>query len=186
MSKGTTPKFRVSYPNVFKPRRNELNGKDEYSVVALFKKGEDLSKLKKLVQEAAEKEFGKDPKKWPKNMRSPFRDQAERSKVNEETGQEYLPDGYEAGAIFINLKSAHKPGVVDGQVQPILDEAEFYPGCYAIASVNAYAYNQKGNAGVSLGLQNIQKVAEGEPFGGRSKAEDDFAAVPAEDASSLF
>ena len=59
MSKGTTPKFRVSYPNVFKPRRNELNGKDEYSVVALFKKGEDLSKLKKLVQEAAEKRIRK-------------------------------------------------------------------------------------------------------------------------------
>lgn len=186
MANVVTPEFRVSFPVVFAPRKNELNGKMEYSIVALFKKGEDLSKLKKACQEAIEKKWGVDQKKWPKNLRLPFRDQNEREKLNEETGKMFLPDGYEAGAIFLNLKSSQKPGVVDQKVQPIIDQAEFYAGCYAIASVNPFAYSQAGNNGVSLGLQNIQKVRDGEPFGGRTKAENDFAPVENGDSTSLF
>jgi hypothetical protein len=44
-------------------------------------------------------------------------------------------------------------------------------------SVNFYPYNQAGNKGVGAGLQNVQKVADGEPLSGRSRAEDDFSAV---------
>ena len=31
-----------------------------------------------------------------------------------------------------------------------------------------------GNNGVACGLNNVQKVADGEPLTGRSRAEDDF------------
>lgn len=166
-----TPKFRASYPNVFKPRRNELNGKDEYSVVALFPKGTNLEPLKKAATEAIVKKWGVDKAKWPTNLKSPFRDQKERAKDG------VLPAGHEEGAIFINFKSAQKPQVVDQNVQLILDETEFYAGVYAIASVNAYAYDQKGNRGVAFGLGNIQKVKDGEPLGGRTRAQDDFKAI---------
>lgn len=185
MANVVTPPFRVSYPAVFQAKKNDLNGKMEYSLVALFKKGEDLTKLKMAVKECIEAKLGKDQAKWPKNLRMPFRDQAEREKINEETGKPFLPDGYEAGAIFLNLKSSQRPGVVDQSVQPIMDEADFYPGCWAQASVNPFYYDQKGNKGVSLGLQNIQKVKDGDPLGGRTKAESDFAPV-AQDSSSLF
>lgn len=170
-----TPKFRVSYPNVFKARKNELNGKEEFSVVALFDKGADLTALKKAAQEATIKKWGADKTKWPTNIRSPFRDQGEREKEGT------LPAGHEKGAIFMNFKSTQKPGVVDQQVQPIIDEADFYAGCYAIASVNAYAYDQKGNRGVSFGLGNLQKVKDGEPLGGRTRAQDDFAPIAVEE-----
>lgn len=166
-----TPEFRCSYPNVFKPRRNELSGQDEYSVVALFPKGADLSALKKAAQEAIIKKWGADKAKWPANLKSPFRDQNERAKEGS------LPSGYETGAIFMNLKSKQRPQVVDQNVQAIIDETEFYAGCYAKASVNAYAYDQKGNRGVSFGLGNIQKVKDGEPLGGRTRAQDDFKAI---------
>lgn len=186
-----TPVFRVSYPNVFKAKINELSGQAEYSLVALFKKGEDLSVLKAAAQAAMEKKWGTDKGKWPKTLRSPFRDQGERAK--ESDGKTTLPEGYEEGAIFINLKSKERPGLVDQKVQDIIEETEFYAGCFARAKVNAYAYDAKGNKGVSFGLQNLQKVKDGDSLSGRTKAQDDFAPIEnlegekvSSDATSLF
>lgn len=178
MANINTPTFRVSYPNVFKAKKNDLNGKDEFSVVALFKKGEDLSALKAAAQKAIVDKWGPDKAKWPTNLRSPFRDQAERAK--EVDGKRILPAGHEEGAIFLNLKSSQRPGVVDQNVQDIIDESQFYAGCFARASVNAYAYDQKGNRGVSFGLGNIQKVKDGDPLGNRAKPEQDFAPIQVE------
>lgn len=169
-----TPKFRVSFPNVFKPRLNDQNGKQEYSIVALFKKGENLDALKKLAQNAIEKKWGNDPKKWPVNLRSPFRLQEERRKDG------VLPLGYEEGAVFVNLKSIQRPGLVDASVQDIIQETDFYAGCWARATVSAYAYGGPGTsfaAGVAFGLGNVQKMEEGVPLGGRTKPEDDFQAI---------
>lgn len=172
--KVNTPQFRVSFPNVFAPQKNQFNGKEEYTLVALFPKGADLTVLKKAAQAAIIAKWP-DESKRPKEIRTPFRDQAEKAKTVD--GKQVLRDGYEEGAIFMNLKSNKRPSVVDQNVQAILDESEFYPGCWAIASVNAYAYDVVGNAGVSFGLNNIQKVKDGDPLGGRSRPEEDFAPV---------
>lgn len=179
MANVNTPAFRVSYPNVFKPRKNDLNDKMEYSIVALFKKGEDLTKLKEACQKAIVDKWGPDKTKWPKNLRTPFRLQEERAK--EVDGKRILPAGHEEGAVFLNLKSNRKPGVVDQNVQDIINEEEFYAGCWARASVNAFAYSQKGNNGVSFGLGNIQKVKDGEPLGNRARPEEDFAPIQSDE-----
>lgn len=170
-SKVTTPEFRVSYPNVLKPKLNKLSGQSEYSLVALFPKGADLSKLIAAAKEAMEEEWGSDKAKHPKNLRTPFRDQAEKEKDGT------LPSGHEAGAIFINLKSKQRPGVIDRTGNDILEESDFYAGCFAHATVVAYTYDNAGNKGVSFGLQNIQKLKEGEPLGGRTKPQNDFAPI---------
>jgi len=170
-----TPEFRVSFPNVFKPKKNELSGEDEYSVQALFPKGCDMSGLKAAAEAAVVKKWGADKSQWPSNLRTPFRLQDERAKVVE--GKKVMPPGHEEGAIFLNLKSKQRPGVVDKSVQPIIDETEFYSGCYARATISAYAYDAKGNRGVAFGLGNIQKTRDGEPLGGRMKAEDEFAPI---------
>lgn len=166
-----TPVFVSSYPKLFKPELNKLNNKNEYSVVALFKKGEDLSNLKKAAEEVLIENLGADKTKWPKNLKSPFRDQADKEKEG------VMPAGHEKGAVFLTLKTTQKPGVVDSNVQPIIDEAEFYAGCHAIASVRAGYYDHAGNKGVAFYLQNIQKVKDGEPLSGRAKAETEFAPV---------
>jgi hypothetical protein len=177
-----TPMFRVSYPNVFKAMKNKLSGKDEFSVVALFKKGEDLSTLKAAAQQAIIDKWGPDKEKWPKNLRSPFRDQGEMAK--DVDGKRILPAGHEEGAIFLRLKSQQRPGVVDQNVQDIIDESQFYAGCYARASINAFAYDQAGNRGVSFGLGNVQKMRDGEPLGNRAKPEQDFAPIAVDDSGS--
>jgi hypothetical protein len=177
-----SPEFRVAFPKVFKAERNDLNGKDEFSVVALFAKGADLSKMKAAAKAAAEKKWGADPKKWPKNLRDPFRDQGDREKEDDD-GNAYLPAGYEKGAFYLNLKSTKRPGLVDAKVQDIIDETDFYGGCYARAQVNAFAYDNKGNAGVSFGLNHVQKLKDGESFGaGARNPADVFEAVGGDSA----
>jgi hypothetical protein len=80
-----------------------------------------------------------------------------------------------ADAYFINANSATAPGIVDASCDPILDRSEVYSGVYGRASVNFYAFNSNGNRGIAVGLNNLQKLRDGEPLGGKSRAEDDFA-----------
>lgn len=196
-----TPVFRVSYPNVFKAKLNKLSKKEEYNLVALFDKGADLKALEKeclrvlvekwgdgTVVKGAPHKHGNFYFKTAKSsiaIRLPFRDQGERD--NPEKG---LPAGYVPGAMFMNLKSNQKPGLVDQKNQDIIDESQFYAGCYAKAAVNPFAYDQAGNRGVSFGLQAIQKVKEGEPLGNRVNPQEAFQPIEevdsGESAESLF
>lgn len=171
-----TPEFRASFPALVSARRNELSGKDEFSVVALFKRGEDLSGLKKACEDALIEKFG--PKaSWPKGLKTPFRDQVEKARDG------VLPPGHESGAIFCTFKTTQKPGIVDGDLHAIIDPAKIYGGCYMKASVRpgVYEFRQNGKVisrGVSLWLQNIQVTRDGEPFGSpRVQAMDEFAPV---------
>jgi len=171
-----TPKFRVSFPSVFQASAAPGSDKKHYSVVAIFDKksltsdpvAKDLFlKMKQAMQECAREEWGD---KIPKDLKNPFRD-----------GGEKETPGYGPDTIFITFKTEEKngrPGLVDQNMQRITEEGIFYPGCYAHATVNPYAWTYMGKSGISFGLQNLQKVADGEPLGGgRAKAEDDFSAV---------
>lgn len=84
-------------------------------------------------------------------------------------------DAAYANCYFINANSAAAPGIVDADRQPIIDRSEVYSGVYGRASINFYAFNSNGNKGIACGLNNLQKIKDGEPLGGRSRAEDDFA-----------
>ena len=90
-----------------------------------------------------------------------------------------------AGCYFINANSATKPGVVDASCQPIHDTSELYSGIYGRASINFYAFNANGNKGIACGLNNLQKLRDGEPLGGKSRAEDDFADMDDDDDDFL-
>lgn len=173
-----TPEFRVSYPYLFQPQQpmaNSASKDPKYSVVMLFPKGADLSKLKAAAEAAGAEKWGADKTKWPKGLRSPFRDQGEKES-----------EGYVAGAIFVTATSKQKPGIVNAGVQPIIDSSEVYAGCYGRATVRAYAYDNAGNRGVAFGLQNFQKTRDGESLSGRMKAEEEFdpvASAVAEDGA---
>lgn len=80
-----------------------------------------------------------------------------------------------AGHYFLNANSATAPGIVDADCQPILTRSEVYSGVYGRASISFYAFNSSGNRGVACGLNNLQKIRDGEPLGGRASAESDFS-----------
>jgi hypothetical protein len=166
-----TGEFRVSFPHVFEARAAAEGQTPKFSVVLLFPKATDLSALKAACQAAVKAKWGDKP---PKGLRSPFRD-----------GDEKDLDGY-AGMIYVQASAQDRPGLVDANVQPIgLDrKEEFYAGCYARATIRAFAYDKNGNKGVSFALQNVQKLKDGEPFGSKRKAEDDFEAVAGATASA--
>lgn len=166
-----TPKFRVSFPNLEKPK--SFQGQDaKFSITMLFPKDIDLKELNRAAFKAKVEKWGKDKSKWPKRLRTPFRD-----------GDVDKPDmtGY-PGCIFVtaSAKEDNPPGMVDRQRERI-DAKEIYAGCYARASLIAFAYDTAGNCGVSFSLQNIQKWADGKKFSGKKDAEDEFDSI--EDAS---
>ena len=164
-----TPECRFSYPNVFRARQVNNVGEPKYSISLLFPKGADLSKLKQAAEAAAREKWGKD---LPKNLRSPFL-KAETLRDNASKPQLELEDGM----VVIRASSKQRPGLVDASMQDIIDESQFYAGCYGRASLRAFCYEQQGNRGVSFGLQNVQKLRDGEPLAGRTRPQDDFEPV---------
>lgn len=176
-----TPPFRISFPAIFEKKMNNLSKKMEYSCVALWPPGADMSGIKAAIFEAGKSAWGPDPAKWPKpasglKMRSPLRDQGEKEKVDENTGEKFLPPGHVKGAMFANMKAAKdKPGIIDQKKRPITEPDDIYAGCWVRASINAYAYSQGGNVGIALGLNGIQKVKDDEPFSGRGRVEDQMS-----------
>ncbi len=187
MTKVVTPAGRTMYVNVFNAKENKMSGKLEYSLVLALPKGANLSVLEKAIVEAAENKWGKDKSTWPK-IKSPLRSNEEKR-----TADAKLPPGFEEGGHFITLKSKDRPGLVDANLNDIIAEQDFYSGCWAMAQVSAYAYDQVGNRGVSFGLLHLQKVKDGEPLTGRQKAADVFAPIEGDaaptatnSANSLF
>jgi hypothetical protein len=187
-----TPEFRVSYSSVFKPA--ELSKK--YELAAIFQVAEtekskaagtkivNIDDLKTLCRNVAIEKYGADRTKWPPvgdgvgMLKFPFREGTETAKKD--------VDGYGPGTIFVTLSSkTQRPGIVesfkgpDGRPAPLGAESDFYDGCYARAVVNAYWWEFAGKFGISLGLQNLQKLRDGERFGGRGDASAAFEPIDA-------
>ncbi len=165
-----TPQARLAFPHLFTAELNDLSGKMEFSTVALFPKGADLTEMKAAAQAAVIAKWGADPDKWPKPLKSPFRDQGE-------GGRSEKYSGYEAGATFVTFKSQNRPGVVDANVKAIIDPSKVYAGVWAIICTNCYAYDNKGNRGVAFGLEHVQIVKDDEPLDGRTKVESAFKPI---------
>lgn len=164
MKKVITPEFRVSFEHVFDAHAFK-GAEAKYSITMLYDKSADLAAMKKAVRNAAVEKFGPDWKN--KGLRLPFRNGDEKTDM----------DGY-AGKIFISASTKQRPQVIDAKKSPLTKEdGAFYSGCYARASLIAFAYDHLGNKGVSFSLQNVQKLRDGERFSGRKNAVDEFDSV---------
>lgn len=168
-TKVITGKVRLSYAHLFKPTAIAEGQEPKYSVSLLIPKTdkETIRKINAAIEAAKQAGASLWGGKIPANLKTPLRD-----------GDEERPDQPEyAGHYFLNASSKQKPGVVDKHLNEVIDSTEVYSGCYARASINFYGFNQAGNKGIAAGLNNIQKLADGDYLGGRSRAEDDFDAV---------
>ncbi len=167
----TGPETRWSYANVW-DAKSINGGAPKFSVSLIIPKSDTktVEKIKAAIQAAYEEGQSKlkgNGKSVPalSVIKTPLRD-----------GDTERPDdpAY-AGCYFINANSSVAPGIVDADRQPILDRSEVYSGVYGRASISLYAFNSNGNRGIACGLNNLQKIKDGEPLGGKSRAEDDFA-----------
>ena len=168
---------RWSYANVWDPK--SINGgAPKYSVSLIIPKSDTatVNKVKAAIQAAYEEGEAKlkgNGKTVPalSILKTPLRD----------GDLERPDDATYANAYFINANSATAPGIVDADRNPILERSEVYSGVYGRASINLYAFNSNGNKGIACGLNNLQKLRDGEPLGGKSRAEDDFVIDADED-----
>ena len=167
----TGPDTRWSYANVWEAK--SINGgTPKFSVSLIIPKSDTktVAKVKAAIEAAyheGESKLKGNGKTVPalSTIKNPLRD-----------GDVERPDdpAY-ANAYFFNANSATAPGIVDADRNPVLTRSEVYSGVYGRASINLYAFNSNGNRGIACGLNNLQKVRDGEPLGGKTSAEDDFA-----------
>ena len=167
----TGPNTRWSYANVWEAK--SINGgAPKFSVSLIIPKSDTktIEKIKAAIQAAYEEGESKlkgNGKTVPalSVLKTPLRD-----------GDLERPDDEAyANSYFVNANAGTAPGIVDADRQPIIDHSEVYSGVYGRASINFYAFNSNGNKGIACGLNNLQKMRDGEPLGGKTRAEDDFA-----------
>ena len=168
---------RWSYCNVWEAKAIN-GGTPKFSVSLLIPKSDTVTVKK--IQAAIEAAYREGEAKLKGNgksvpalsiIKTPLRD----------GDQERPDDPAYAGHYFLNANSATAPGIVDADCQPILTRSEVYSGVYGRASISFYAFNSSGNRGIACGLNNLQKIRDGEPLGGRASAESDFSDFDDED-----
>lgn len=169
-------RFRASYAHVFQPSTPPGGGEAKYQLTMLIPKSDVngynaiVAEINRALQEGLQKTFGG---QMPARPSLPLYDGDGVKPSGDPWGEECR------GHWVLRTSSKTRPSVVDVNIQPILDPNAFYSGCYARATVNFFAYSQNGNKGVGCGLNNIQKLADGEPLSGRTTAEEDFGGANA-------
>lgn len=167
-TKVVTGKVRFCYANVFEPTAMNDGDTPKYNICILIPKSDEktVNAVKKAIEAA--KQVGKakiadKSGKIPSTLKTPLRD------GDEERGD----DPTFEDMFFINANTTRKPTIVDKDLNPIMSKEEFYSGCYGRASINFYAYNVSSK-GIAAGLNNLQKLEDGEMLAGGSSAEEDF------------
>lgn len=187
MSASMSPMGRVSFAHVFDPRKNDTLNTDgspktpKYELQLIF---EDPSVLQGMKQEA----LAVAKAKWPKLPASAIAFPWKKCRsciIKSGDCQGEIYDGYDNDGEFIAFRSESKPVVKslkrgpNGKFLEIAKESgDFYGGCYAHVSYSCFATNKGGTNRVCFGLENVQKLKDGTPFGRvSSSADDDFADV---------
>lgn len=167
-TKVVTGKVRFCYVNVFEPTAMNEGDTPKYNICVLIPKSDTatIDKIKKAIEaakEAGKAKLADKNGRIPANLKLPLHD-----------GDEERPDdpAFE-DHYFINANSMRQPSIVDRSLNPIMSRDEFYSGCYGRASINFYAFNVSSK-GIAAGLNNIQKLEDGEMLAGGSTVEEDF------------
>lgn len=176
-----TTEFRTSFVNVFKARAGFQGREPGFSIQMLFEKEdkEALREFKKYVKAKIVEKWGDtkgNDKAFLKKLKLPFK-----------SGDLKTLESHK-GKIVVEARTKLKPGVVKvngkGELIDITEEGEFYSGCYARARVTCKAFeatdpNTKAilARGVTVYLQSVVKTKDGEPFGQKRNAQDDFSEI---------
>jgi len=161
---------RLSYANVWEPKAVK-DGKPKYSVSVIIPKTDTntLGSIQAAIAAAYEEGKAKlqGNAKYPPSfasLKNPLRDgDVDRA------GDEAYENAY-----FVNANSLTAPGIVGPNLEKIIDRDEVYSGVRARVQLSFYAFKMEVNQGIACGLQNIQKIRDDEPLGGRMSAEDAF------------
>ena len=181
MKKHQDPKKVITGPNtvmdwltVIVPKIPKWGGPPRYGVSLIIPKAdtETYGRLQFAMRAAYEEGLAKlqgDGGAVPDfvTLRKPLRDGD-----LEEPGRPACRDSW-----VIAAHSFSKPGVVDANLQPITDPDELYSGIIGRASISFFAYAHGRERGIGCGLNNLQKLRDGEPLDHRMSAVDEFGGL---------
>jgi hypothetical protein len=172
-----SPVARVSFTkDLYTPKKND-EGKDRWSCSLVFSPEAQETPQFKAIVEAVKKVAAEDIAKnhdgaKPKNYKAPFH----------QTSDDPKWYGWaEDGSVYINVGSSQKPPLFDVDGEEALSNDVIYSGCFVKAALLAYSYDTKSK-GVSLGLQGLRKVKDGERLGGGGGVGKDFFDEDEDDA----
>lgn len=170
LTRVVTGKVRFCYANVFEPTAMNEGDTPKYNICILIPKSDTktLDKISKAIEAA--KQAGK-AKLANKNGQLPA-DAALKLPLRDGDVERADDPAFE-NCYFINANSNRKPSIVDRDLNPIMEKEEFYSGCYGRASINFYAFNVSSK-GIAAGLNNLQKLEDGEALTGGTTADEDF------------
>jgi len=165
-TKVITSKVRFSYLQVFEAKAMSEGQTPKFSVSLIIDKSDKklIAQIEAAIKAATEEGKAKLGGTIPKNLKTPLRD-----------GDTDRDEEAYANSMFVNANTVRRPGLVDADVNPIISRDELKSGDYGRASINFYAYNTGTSKGIACGLNNLQKLEDGESLGGGGvSAEADF------------
>lgn len=162
-----TPVFTAAWPNLFKARAFEKNGRpqgsEKYDIVLICETHE-CGEMKAVASRVAAAQW---PGGVPANLLSPFRDG---TKFAQDKNQKRIAQGQKErdfscfhGKTVIVARSQFPPQVVGVDRQPILDEKQIYSGVRAVAQIRFRAYmSDLGTSGLTTYINMVMKVGDAE------------------------
>lgn len=167
-TKVVTGKVRFCYVNVFEPTAMDDSATPKYNICIIIPKSDTatVDKINKAIEaakQAGKAKLADKNGRIPANIKIPLRD----------GDIDRADDPAFENSWFINANTLRRPSIVDRNLSPIIEREDFYSGCYGRASINFYAFNVSSK-GVAAGLNNLQKLEDGEPLAGGSTADEDF------------
>lgn len=164
-----TGEVRLSYVNVFEPRKIGENDKEaKYSLTILIPKNtpegqKTIANIKAAIQKAAEKgaqkHFGG---RIPTNVSHTLKDGD--TEVDDLGDLKNIKNPELAGHMYMRLSTKFPPKVLNAERQEIINPLEIYSGCYGRVSLTTFAYSGDGRRGVSAVLNNVMMTRDGEPL----------------------
>jgi len=164
-----TGEVRLSYVNVFEPRKIGENDKEaKYSLTILIPKNtpegqKTIANIKAAIQKAAEKgaqkHFGG---RIPTNVSHTLKDGD--TEVDDLGDLKNIKNPELAGNMYMRLSTKFPPKVLNAERQEIINPLEIYSGCYGRVSLTTFAYSGDGRRGVSAVLNNVMMTRDGEPL----------------------
>jgi len=167
----------IAFVNIFDPEE-DLDGVEKYSVQVRVHEDDKANvtrceqAVKKAIEQGKKKLWGG---KKPKFDNDPIRNGNKEYAEAVEDGRGGDFDKTLKDHIFFAAKKLPKygkPGIVDENLQPVLDPEKFYSGVRVNLEVNPYPHK---NNGVAWGLANVMYVGEGDRLDGQQSAQDAFA-----------
>lgn len=160
----TTEVFRGSFPHVFVAHKVEgTKGDPKFSIDMLFPKSQNMKKYQDAVDLVMTRRYGADKKKWVTPEHPCIKDGDKL--IEKAIRKQKQPVEAYAGHWVLSARSGNKPAVVDEHKQAIIDTSKVYGGAFYRAQVAFFWYDTQGNEGVSIALNAVQFVRDGESFG---------------------